>query len=394
MMTKEAIHSELAVPPGEYLEEVIRELGMTKDELAHRMDRPASKLSPIFKGKKAITPDTALQLEKVVGVAAHIWTGLEAEYRLTLARQHEARRRESMKEETDLVKAFCYKQLAELGAVAKRTRLVDQVLELQKFFGVTSLKRVLELGRYRLAFRCGEPCRGRFTPEAVPARAAQTVPFRGSAISSAPLPRPEAVAAWLRLGETRAQQMVCAPFERVRLQAALKNLRALTGQPLQESAKPLRERLGSAGVALVFCPPLPGVKARGATFWLGRDKAVVMATLREKWADAFWFNLFHEIGHVFLHDRQTVILEDGNEDSETQRREREADQFASDHLVPRHDYEQFVKQENVDPVPMREFAVRIGIEPGIVVGLLQHHRLLKPGRGNKLRTRLKWTDQR
>ncbi len=88
--TNAGIRSDLAIPPGEYLEEVSRELGRTKGELARRMDRPASKLSPIFKGPKAITPETALQLEKVVGVPAHIWTGLEAEYLLTLTRQEKS----------------------------------------------------------------------------------------------------------------------------------------------------------------------------------------------------------------------------------------------------------------------------------------------------------------
>lgn len=50
------------------------------------MNRPAAKLGAIFKGEKAITSETALQLEKVTGVPAHIWTGLESEYRLTLAK--------------------------------------------------------------------------------------------------------------------------------------------------------------------------------------------------------------------------------------------------------------------------------------------------------------------
>lgn len=87
MAIEPGIQSDLPIPPGEYLEEVLGELGMSKDELARRMNRPVPKLSSIFKGGKAITADTALQLEKVVGVPAHIWTGLEAEYRLRLARQ-------------------------------------------------------------------------------------------------------------------------------------------------------------------------------------------------------------------------------------------------------------------------------------------------------------------
>ena len=89
MMTErnnQDVYSDLAIPPGEYLEEVIAELGMSKDELSKRLNQPASKLSAIFKGEKAITPDTALQLEKVVGVPAHIWNGLEAEYRLVQIR--------------------------------------------------------------------------------------------------------------------------------------------------------------------------------------------------------------------------------------------------------------------------------------------------------------------
>jgi HTH-type transcriptional regulator/antitoxin HigA len=90
MATDGVAHSDLAVPPGTYLEEVLEELGMSKDELARRMGRPASKLSHIFSGSKAITPETALQLENVVGVPVHIWTGLEAEYRLTLAKNEEA----------------------------------------------------------------------------------------------------------------------------------------------------------------------------------------------------------------------------------------------------------------------------------------------------------------
>ena len=87
IMTTEKIHSNYPMPPSEYLEEIIEALGMSKDELARRMGRPATKLSRMFSGEKAITPETALQLEKIVGVPAHIWTDLEAEYRLCLARR-------------------------------------------------------------------------------------------------------------------------------------------------------------------------------------------------------------------------------------------------------------------------------------------------------------------
>ena len=40
-------------------------------------------------GKKDITEDTALGLERVLGVGAHVWLGLESTYKLTLARNQE-----------------------------------------------------------------------------------------------------------------------------------------------------------------------------------------------------------------------------------------------------------------------------------------------------------------
>lgn len=89
MTPEQKLHSDLAVPPGEYLEEVIGELEMTKDELSRRMGLRATELRLIFKGTKALTPDTAMQLEKVVGVPANIWLGLESEYRLALDREVE-----------------------------------------------------------------------------------------------------------------------------------------------------------------------------------------------------------------------------------------------------------------------------------------------------------------
>ena len=82
-----------------------------------RMNRPPSKLNAIFKGEKAITANTALQLAKVLGVPAHIWNGLEAEYRLALARIEEAKIQDNLKAETKLITRFRYADLANMGVL-------------------------------------------------------------------------------------------------------------------------------------------------------------------------------------------------------------------------------------------------------------------------------------
>ena len=55
-------------------------------ELAIRMHRPAQVINEIIRAKKAITPESAKGLERVLGVDAHFWLNLESGYRLTLAR--------------------------------------------------------------------------------------------------------------------------------------------------------------------------------------------------------------------------------------------------------------------------------------------------------------------
>lgn len=86
MMTNTYI-SDLAIHPGEFLEETLKEMGMTQAELANRLGRPIQVVNEIIKGKKSITSTTALELEDVLEIPSHIWIGLESEYQIVLARQ-------------------------------------------------------------------------------------------------------------------------------------------------------------------------------------------------------------------------------------------------------------------------------------------------------------------
>jgi HTH-type transcriptional regulator/antitoxin HigA len=364
MTTDAGIHSDLAIPPGEYLEEVIAELDMSKDELARRMRRPAAKLSAVFKGDKAITPDTALQLEKVVGVPAHIWLGLESEYRLTIARQQSEAELEGLRAESRLTRAYCYNQLAKLGAVTRTTKPLEKVAELQRFFGVASLTAIPEVRRYSVAFRRGVASRNKRSPEAL--------------------------SAWLRLGEIQARKLESSAFDKKQLERSFPALRVMTAQAPEVFQPALTSLLARSGIALVFCPHFPGTQVHGATFWLGRDKAALMMTIRGAWADIFWFSLFHELGHIVLHGRQEVILENDYADPALQERESEADRFACDCLIPPEAYLRFIGLGSHSKAAIEAFASDIGIDAGVVVGRLQHDGHLEHDWCNALRTRFTW----
>ena len=80
-----------AVPPGWIIEERLAARDISHAELARRCGRSAKLISEIISGKAPIAPKTALQFEKVMGLDASIWLGIEADYRLHRERQAEAR---------------------------------------------------------------------------------------------------------------------------------------------------------------------------------------------------------------------------------------------------------------------------------------------------------------
>ena len=61
-------------PPGELLQrEFIEPLGITQTALARRLGVTTHRLNEIIHGRRAITPDTALRLERVLGMSAGFW---------------------------------------------------------------------------------------------------------------------------------------------------------------------------------------------------------------------------------------------------------------------------------------------------------------------------------
>lgn len=81
MMTK---HDSLEpINPGEILREVFLEpLGISINQLSRDLSVPPNRISEIVNGKRAITADTALRLERYFGIEAQFWLNLQTEFDL------------------------------------------------------------------------------------------------------------------------------------------------------------------------------------------------------------------------------------------------------------------------------------------------------------------------
>ena len=69
-----------AVPPGWILEKRLDARQMSQAEFVRRCGRSPKLISDIIAGKAAIHPKTALQFQKVLGLNAHIWLGIDSDY--------------------------------------------------------------------------------------------------------------------------------------------------------------------------------------------------------------------------------------------------------------------------------------------------------------------------
>jgi addiction module HigA family antidote len=348
-----------AVAPGEILAEALQERAMPQAELARRTNRPLKTINEIIKGKTAITPETALQLELVLGVSARFWLNLERAYGEHSARAVE---RERLAREGSWVKGFPLREMTKRGLIPTTRFPADSVQALLRFFAVSSR----------------EGWERQWKAMDVTYRRSRAFPIS-----------PEALSAWLRAGEIEAEKVECGPFDAANLRAALPRIRAMTRQDPIAFLRPLQRLLAECGIALVLVPELPDTHVSGAAQWLSPTKALIQLSLRHRKDDQFWFALFHEIGHLLGRSRRQIHV-DGAEIDTDQEAERSADEFAREALLPVDDWSGFAEAGDFTPGAVRAIAEEMGVSPGIVVGRLQHDRRIPLKNLSYLKREIAW----
>jgi addiction module HigA family antidote len=350
--------------PGETLQEILEERGMSQAELAERTGRPKKTINEIINGKAAITPETALQLERVLSIPASFWNNRERLYREALARLEEEHR---LQQQITWLDQIPVKAMIKFKWIQQYRNKVEQLREVLNFFAVASPEQWEEI----------------WFSTHVEFRKSQAFQSEAGAMS-----------AWLRQGEIKASEISCATYDANKFREALVQIRSLTLKPPEVFQPEVVRLCAEAGVAVVFIPPLPKARANGATRWLNlhKDKALIQLSLRHKTDDHLWFAFFHESGHILLHSKRDVFLEgNGVAYVEDLAKEEEANRFAADILIPPLELNRFLASgQQRTKVGIEQFAAEIGIAAGIVVGRLQHDRILPPSHCNDLKYRFEW----
>jgi len=337
-------------PPGDTLRDLMDERALTQAELARRLGRPVQAVNEIMAGKKEITEDTALELERVLQVPAHFWLAREARYREYLARLRDAQGR---KAQLPWLERFPLKALQEAGVLPTgrltsgfKEQLIDDLL---RFFSVASPEGwAAHYDKMQAQFRRAKP--DQQTDAA-------------------------AITAWLRMGELAAARLQTQAYQASLLEANLPAMRALSLCSAADISVGLTRLCAQAGVALVFVPALPGTHVSGVARWVG-GKPLIQLSLLGKWNDGFWFSFFHEVGHILKHPTRAVFLDDASSgDAVLSTEEQEANRFATDVLIPRGRQAE-LSSLLLNQASVMAFAQSLGVHPGIVEGQLQHRQLI------------------
>lgn len=356
---RQAWTPDVAIAPGETIREILQERGVTQTDFATRLGKSEKFVSQLINGKAPISHETAIELERVLGVPSAFWNAMESTYRDLLARAQQA---DSSAEIDAWAKSFPVKEMAKHGWLAREASATEQAHALLGYFGVASVEAYADYwgDEKRLA-----------------ARMSQAFP-----------PETQAIAAWLRAGEIAAERIRTAPYDEVAFRGALARVRSATRLSPDQWQPLLVDDCAAAGVAVVLVPDLPKTRCHAVSWWASRSRAVIQLGLRYRTDDQLWFSFFHEAGHLLLDRRGRSGINDLSTDPMSEDR---ANQFAADFLIPPAEYAAFVARPGrTSRAAVVEFAQELGVAPGIVVGRLQRDGVIPRSWLNDLKVSLDW----
>ncbi len=331
--TPQPLEHDYGVTPGEIIRFELKSRGYSQADLATRAGVSAKHLNQVIQDAVPLSADTALRLERTLGIPAAILTQADA---VNQARKQRTKVREGLAEHRAWFDKFPRPVLLDLQVITTRTPLETQIERLLEYLGVADPKAYDAVyGETVLSFRRAQQWKV----------------------------DPHATALWLRSAELKAEALDVVPYNKAAFVSLLSELPALTVDPIGESFPILQQRCAEAGVAIVFTPGFDRTRTRAsaAVRWLGPERPVIALTERGRYEDSLWFSFFHEAGHVVRHPKRKSVIELEDADDEDGA-EMEANDFAKATLLRGSEGQLF----NLDSrEEIQAFAETLGIHPGV-----------------------------
>lgn len=348
--------------PGATIADILQARGLSEAEFAELMGFSSTRTKDLLNGRSAITLEVAKLLHQTLGGSVQFWVSREQQYRDDVGRLQAHGNLDAAKV---WLGELPVRDMVQFGWIEPQETPTQKVEACLRFFGAPSVSAWREKYRDQLS----------------------VVAFRASSTFDS---QPGSVLTWLRHAEIKSQTIDVAEWNPNKFRSALRQIRPLTRVKQPSVFIPLlTEICAGCGVALVVSRAPKGCHASGATRFLSEKKALLLLSFRYRSDDQFWFSFFHECGHLLLHDRSALFLEDGSE--VTGNEEAEANRFAEEILIPTKLREE-LRTMPVDKSTILQLAVKSGVSRGIVVGQLQHLKRIPHNKFNWMKRHYQWKD--
>lgn len=333
----------LATHPGILIaDELDSREDLNQKELAHLLDVKVSFLNEIIKGKRPVTADTALLLEKALEIPADFWMKFQMQYDLDTAR---IKQKNILKVQNieiwsiikDFVPVLFFKKLGYLTDDIEKN--ISKIFEIFKIDTVDELINQFAERKFSLY------------------RKSQKLTVDEKNLFS-----------WSALAEYKASQVEVKDFENIDEQSLIAELNKCfyDNKNLIENVAKI---LNKNGIKFSVLEKFTKTPVDGYSFWSINNPAIVMSW-RYNRVDNFAFTLFHELGHIFLHLNGNKDLKflDIDEKEKTVF-ESEADSFARNKLINKEQWKKI--GSNKFPIEdnfLHEIANEFKIHPSIIFG--------------------------
>lgn len=349
----------LAFHPGYYVAELIEDMEITQAEFAMRMNTTAKTISKLVNGQCNLSNDLAQKLSVMLGTDIELWLNLQKNYDKKVAEIEQEKYFDSQAEVAGLIDYSYFVRVANLPNTRNR---MEKIANLCKFFCISNLQ-VLKEPDFLVNYRTG--------------------------ISAVEEKNMINAQAWLQTAINFANSSQVEKFSAEKLRKSLSEIRSMTIQEPEVFLPRLKEIFAECGVIFVLLPHLKNSGINGAVKWFPGERVMLAMNDRRCYADTFWFSLFHEIRHILQQKHKMVFISGNGQEREQWESalEREADEFASNYLIPLNVYQEFCKESYITDAQICRFAEEIGIHPGIVAGRLQHDKKIALNRCSQLKVK-------
>lgn len=338
-----------ATHPGSILKDELDSRGISQKEFAQDIGMQKTMLNEIIKGKRAITVEIALSLEKSLGIKADSWLRHQAGYELDCVRIQERNIRKTQQIEIwSIIKQFVPVSIfTKLGLLSNS--LADNIARIWDIYDVDSIDLLVErvsVNKNMVYYKKSEK-------------------LKNDQIN---------ILGWSQLARWQAKPQkvnVFNPESREVIIAELKTLFRTNKNVISST----QEILNKYGIKFIVLERFKQSPIDGYSFWSNENPTIVV-TMRKKLLDNFAFTVMHELGHVFTHliaDKNGDFLDIEYPNSSVSDKEQEAHRFAQQCFIQETIWNEFYSRNqkfnySSTEHEMVQLANKEKIHPSIIFG--------------------------